>query len=68
MVSVSPYFSDKTVIQSIRKYFNSDEQYSINFKYYLNFAVNTDDGILIKIKDRKFLVDYYSGIVIKEVR
>jgi hypothetical protein len=30
--------------------------------------VNTNDGILIKIKDRKFLVDYYSGSVIKEVR
>lgn len=67
-MSVTPYASNKTIIQSIRKYFNSNEQYSINFEYYLNFATKTNDGVLIKIKDRKFLVDYYSGSVIKEVR
>jgi hypothetical protein len=67
-MSLTPYASNKTIIMSIMKYFNSNEQYSINFEYYLNFAVNTNDGILIKIKDRKFLVDYYSGSVIKEVR
>jgi hypothetical protein len=67
-MSLTPYASNKTIIMSIMKYFNSNEQYSINFEYYLNFAVNTNDGILIKIKDRKFLVDYYSGSVIKEVQ
>lgn len=67
-MSVTPYVSNKTIIQSIRKYYNENEQYSINFEYYLNFAVNTNDGILIKIKDRKFLVDFFTGSVIKEVR
>lgn len=67
-MSISPYFSDKTVISSIRKYYNEYDQYSINFKYYLNFAKKTKDGVLIKIKDRKFLIDYYSGSVIKELR
>lgn len=66
-MSVSPYFTDKTVISSLRKYYDKNEQYSINFQYWLNFAIKTNNGILIKIKNREFLVDYYSGSVIKEV-
>lgn len=64
---ISPYFSNKDLISSLRKYFNSEEQYTINFEYYLNFAIKTNNGILIKIKEREFLADYYSGSVIKEV-
>ena len=67
MGSVSPYFSNDTLIASLRKYCNKNEQYSINFEYWLNFAVKTNNGILIKIKHREFLVDYYTGSVIKEV-
>lgn len=66
-MSVTPYASNKTIIASIRKYFNSEEQYAINFEYWLNFAIKTNNGILIKIKNREFLIDYYTGSVIKEV-
>lgn len=66
-MSVTPYASNKTIIASIRKYFNNDEQYSINFEYWLNFAIKTNNGVLVKIKNREFLVDYYTGSVIKEV-
>ncbi len=66
-MSVTPYASNKTIIASIRKYFNNEEQYSINFEYWLNFAIKTNNGILIKIKNREFLVDQYTGSVIKEV-
>lgn len=66
-MSVSPYFTDKTVISSLRKYYDKKNQYSINFEYWLSFAIKTNNGILIKIKEREFLVDYYSGSVIKEV-
>lgn len=64
---ISPYFSNKDLINSLKKYFNSEEQYTINFEYYLNFAIKTNNGILIKIKHREFLIDYYTGSVIKEV-
>lgn len=66
-MSVTPYASNQEIITSIRKYFNSEEQYTINFEYFLNFAINTNNGILIKIKHREFLVDYFTGSVIKEV-
>lgn len=67
MGSVSPYFSDGTLISSLKKYYNRNEQYSINFEYWLNFAIKTRNGVLIKIKHREFLVDYYTGSVIKEM-
>ena len=66
-MKLTPYASDKEIIASLRKYFNSEEQYSINFEYCLNFAVKTNNGILIKVKNREFLIDYYSGSIIKEV-
>lgn len=66
-MSVTPYASNKEIIASIRKYFNNEEQYNINFEYWLNTAIKTNNGIIIKIKHREFLIDYYSGSVIKEV-
>ena len=66
-MTVTPYASDKEIITSLRKYFNNEEQYSIDFNYYLNFAIKTKNGVLIKIKHREFLIEYFSGTVIKEV-
>ena len=66
-MTITPYASDKEIIASLRKYFNKKNQYTINFEYWLNFAVKTNNGVLIKIKNREFLVDYYTGSVIKEV-
>ena len=66
-MSVSPYFSDKTVISSIRKYYNENEQYTINFQYWINTAKKVKDGILIRVENRKFLIEEYTGSVIKEV-
>ena len=66
-MKLTSYVSDKEIIASLRKYFNSEEQYTINFEYWLNFAIKTNNGILIKIKHREFLVDYYTGSVIREV-
>lgn len=66
-MSVTPYADNSEIISSIRKYYNRNEQYTINFEYFLNFAIKTNNGILIKIKHREFLIDYYTGSVIKEV-
>lgn len=66
-MKLTPYASDKEIIASLRKYFRKEDQYTINFEYWLNFAIKTNNGILIKIKHREFLVDYYTGSVIKEV-
>lgn len=65
---VSPYFSDSTVISSLRKYYKKDEQYTVDFSYWLHNAKIVKDGILIQIGSRKFLIEEYTGSVIKEVR
>lgn len=67
MSQLSPYFSDADLISSLRKYYKKEEQYSVNFQYWLNTEKKVKDGILINVGNRKFLVDFYSGSVIKEV-
>lgn len=67
MGGLSPYFSDADLISSLRKYYNKEKQYTVNFWYWLNTAKKIKDGILINVEGRKFLIDYYSGSVIKEV-
>lgn len=66
-MSLTPYASSQEIISSIRKYYNRNEQYTIDFEYWLNFAIKTNNGILIKIENREFLIEYFSGSVIKEV-
>ena len=68
MGGLSPYFSDADLISSLRKYYKKEEQYTINFQYWLHTAKKIKDGILINVAGRKFLVDFYSGSVIKEVK
>lgn len=68
MGGLSPYFSDADLISSLRKYYKKEEQYSVNFQYWLNTEKKVKDGILINVGNRKFLVDFYSGSVIKEVK
>lgn len=68
MGGLSPYFSDADLISSLRKYYKKEEQYTINFQYWLHTAKKIKDGILINVAGRKFLVGFYSGSVIKEVK
>ena len=68
MGGLSPYFSDADLISSLRKYYKNEEQYIVNFKYWLHTAKKIKDGIIIQIASRKFLIDFYTGSVIKEVK
>lgn len=68
MGGLSPYFNDADLISSLRKYYKKEEQYTINFQYWLHTAKKIKEGILVNIAGRKFLVDFYSGSVIKEVK
>ena len=65
---VSKYFSDETVISSLRGHYDANEMYSINFHYWLHTATITKDGILVRVGSRRFLVDEFTGAVIREVR
>jgi len=65
---VSKYFADETVISSLRGHYDANERYSINFHYWLHTATITKDGILVRVGSRRFLVDEFTGAVIREVR
>ena len=65
---VSKYFSHETVISSLRGRYDTNERYSINFHYWLHTATITKDGILVRVGSRRFLVDEFTGAVIREVR
>lgn len=68
MGTMSPYFTDAALISSLRKYYKKEEQYNVNFKYWLSTAHKVKDGIIVNIAGRKFLIDYYTGSVLKEVK
>lgn len=64
---VSPYLSDNEVISCLRQCFDRDEQYSIDFRYWLHTARIVRDGVLVRVMSRRFLLDYGTGAVIREV-
>ena len=68
MANITPYASNDDIVCSLRKYYPENEQYTINFPFWFNTAKTTKDGILVQIGSRKFLIDYYTGSVIKEVK
>ena len=64
---VSKFFSDEDVISSLRGHYDDAEQYSINFYYWLHTARRVKDGIIVNVAGRRFLVDEFTGSVIREV-
>ena len=64
---ISPYLSDDEVISCLRCCFDREEQYRINFHYWLNTARRVKDGVLVDVGSRRFLLDLYTGSVIREV-
>ena len=68
MGSVSKYVNDKTIISNLRGFYDAEEQYRINFRYWLHTAKQVKDGIMIQVGSRRFLVDAFTGSVIREVR
>lgn len=68
MGAVSKYVSDDTVIASLRSHYKENERWNINFRYWLHTAKIVKDGILIRVGSRKFLIEKFTGSVIKEIR
>ena len=62
---VSEYFSDDDLICILRPYFPRERQYVIDFRFWLDTAKKTKDGIIVTVENRKFLVDEYTGAVIR---
>ena len=54
---LSEYYEDKTVISTLRSFFDVDEQYKIDFKMALASVEDYDNEYYkIKVKNRAFLV------------
>lgn len=64
---LSSYFSDEEVISNLRQQFPRDLQYNIDFKVWLNNGKLTSDGYIVQVLSRKFLIDKFTGVVIKEL-
>ena len=64
---ISQYATDEETVNSIRAYYSRDEQYTINFEYWLHTARKTKDGIIITVGSRKFLLHEILGTVIREL-
>ena len=65
---VSSYFSDEDCISSLRGFYDENERYSINFHYWLHTATRTREGILVTVGSRRFLLEEFTGAVIRELR
>lgn len=66
-MGISVYFSDEELIANLRQEFDREEQYSINIRQWLNTARYTNQGVILTVENRKFLIHEYTGTVIKEI-
>ena len=64
---ISAYISDDEVVSSLRRQFDRDEQYRIDFYHALHTARFSKDGVLVDVMDRTFLLDANLGFVVREV-
>lgn len=64
---VSKYLSDDEVVSCLRQQFDRDEQYNIDFCYWLSTARTVKDGVLVRVMSRRFILDVHTGAVIREV-
>ena len=64
---ISPYLSDDEVVSVLRQQFDRDIQFSIDFYYWLHTARRVRDGVLVDVMCRSFLLDEFTGLVIREV-
>lgn len=66
-MGIGVYFSDEELIANLRQEFDREEQYRIDFRQWLNTAKYTNQGIILTVESRKFLIHEYTGTVIKEI-
>lgn len=62
-MSLSPYFSDKSIVNQLRSFFDLDEQWTIDFQSLLSQVEDFNEFYELKIKDRIFRIDKLLGIV-----
>ena len=64
---VSSYLSDDEVVSVLRQEFDREFQFSIDFYYWLHTARKVKDGVLVDVMGRCFLLNEFTGYVIREI-
>ena len=63
-MSLSSYFSDESVVNQLRSFFELEEQWEIDFMSLLSQVEDADDEhFSLKIKDKEFRIHKVLGIV-----
>ena len=61
-MSLSEFYEDESVVNSLRSFFGLDEQWTIDFQSLLSQIEDYDDeNYSLKIKDRQFLIHKIHG-------
>ena len=61
---LSAYYSDETIIHSLRSFFSVEEQYKIDFRAALSMVVDYDiDYYSLIVKDKRCLIHKVTGDV-----
>ena len=63
VMSLSPYFTDKSIVNQLRSFFDLDEQWTIDFMSLLGQVVDFGEFYELKIKGRVFQIDKVQGVV-----
>lgn len=59
---LSPYFDDKSIISTLRSFFDVEEQWKIDFKAAVALVEDYDDEkYVLRIKGRTFLIHKVHG-------
>lgn len=66
MGMITPYCTDEEIVRNIKKKFSPDEQERINFDTWLNTIERTQEGVIIQVVNKKFLIHDILGVVIQE--
>lgn len=65
---ISKYISDDEVVSNLRQHFDRDDQYRVNFYYWLSSTARVvREGVLVDVGSRRFLLNADTGVVVREV-
>ena len=66
-MSLSDYYTDKSIVNQLRSFFEPEEQWNIDFESLLSQVEDyNDEYYTLKIKDRTFLIHKIQGFVQEE--
>ena len=66
-MALSEYYDDADVINQLRGFFDEELRYNIDFNVALSLIEDYNEKLfIVKLRNRKFLIDKITGVVIEE--